>query len=118
MLGFIKKSHKTCRISLINSVYICKTNRNDNRNTLWEVFIMRKELLKGLSEEQIKKVEACKSSEEIIELAKAEGIELTDEQLEAVSGGNCITSFKFRKCPECGSKYFDKEQESTLSVQP
>ena len=26
---------------------------------------MRKELLKGLSEEQIKKVEECKSSEEI-----------------------------------------------------
>ena len=84
---------------------------------------MRKELLKGLSEEQIKKVEACKSSEEIIELkveacksseeiielAKAEGIELTDEQLEAVSGGNCFTSFEFRKCPECGSKYHDKE---------
>ena len=39
---------------------------------------MKKELLKGLSEEQIKKVEACKSSEEIIELAKAEGIELTE----------------------------------------
>ena len=70
---------------------------------------MRKELLKGLSEEQIKKVEACKSADEIIALAKAEGVELTDEQLEAVSGGNCITSFKFRKCPECGSKYHDKE---------
>ena len=48
---------------------------------------MRKELLQGLSEEQIKKVEACKSPEEILNLAKAEGVELTDEQLEAVSGG-------------------------------
>ena len=54
-----------------------------------EVITMRNELLKGLSEEQIKKVEACKSSEEILNLAKAEGIELTDEQLEAVSGGAC-----------------------------
>jgi len=40
---------------------------------------MRKELLKGLSEEQIKKVEDCKSADEILNLAKAEGMELTDE---------------------------------------
>ena len=46
---------------------------------------MRKELLKGLTEEQIKKVEACKSSEEILNLAKAEGVELNEEQLAAVS---------------------------------
>ena len=62
---------------------------------------MRKELLKGLSEEQIKKVEECKSSEEVLNLAKAEGIELTDEQLEAVSGGGCFGTFK---CKKCGSK--------------
>ena len=55
---------------------------------------MREELLKGLSEEQIKKVEACKDSEEILSLAKAEGIELTDEQLEAVSGGCALKSRK------------------------
>ena len=63
---------------------------------------MKKELLKGLSEEQIKKIEACKDSEEILNLAKAEGIELTDEQLEAVSGGGCFGATM--KCPECGSK--------------
>ena len=62
---------------------------------------MRKELLKGLSEEQIKKVEACKSPEEILNLAKAEGIELTDEQLEAVSGGGYLGTLK---CKKCGSK--------------
>ena len=62
---------------------------------------MRNELLKGLSEEQIKKVEACKSSEEILSLAKAEGVELNDEQLAAVSGG-CGGVEK--KCPKCGSK--------------
>ncbi len=62
---------------------------------------MRKELLKGLSEEQIKKVEACKSSEEILNLAKAEGVELNEEQLAAVSGGGCSNTMK---CPECGSK--------------
>ena len=48
---------------------------------------MRKELLKGLTEEQIKKVEACKNAEEILALAKEEGVTLSDEQLEAVSGG-------------------------------
>ena len=63
---------------------------------------MKKELLKGLSEEQIKKVEDCKDSEEILNLAKAEGIELTDEQLEAVSGGGCFGGTP--KCPKCGSK--------------
>jgi len=62
---------------------------------------MRNELLKGLSEEQIKKVGACKNSEEILSLAKAEGVELTDEQLEAVSGGGCVKS---AKCDKCGSK--------------
>ncbi len=67
-----------------------------------EVLTMRKELLKGLSEEQIKKVEECKSSEEILALAKAEGMELTDEQLEAVSGGGCLK--KTFKCKKCGAK--------------
>ena len=49
---------------------------------------MRKELFKGLSEEQIAKVRACKSSEEVLKLAKKEGIELTSEQLSAISGGS------------------------------
>ena len=51
---------------------------------------MRPDLLKGLSQEQIQKLNACKSSQEILELAKKEGVQLTDEQLEAVSGGGCI----------------------------
>jgi len=63
---------------------------------------MREELLKGLTEEQIKKVESCKDSSEILAFAKAEGIELNDEQLEAVSGGGCLGGTE--KCPECGSK--------------
>ena len=60
---------------------------------------MKEELLKGLSEEQIAKIKACKSQEEILELAKQEGIELTDEQLEAVSGGGCNSG-----CPDCGCR--------------
>lgn len=62
----------------------------------------REELFKGLSEEQIKKLEACKNNEEILALAKAEGIELTEEQLEAVNGGGC-TLFGLT-CPACGSR--------------
>jgi uncharacterized protein (UPF0212 family) len=62
---------------------------------------MREELLKGLTEEQIKKVKECNSAEEVLALAKAEGVELTDEQLEAVSGGaGCSRGWS---CPECGS---------------
>ena len=37
---------------------------------------MKEELLKGLTEEQIAKVKACKNQEEILQLAKEEGIEL------------------------------------------
>ena len=40
---------------------------------------MNKDLLKGLSEEQIEKIKACKDSAELLSLAKAEGIELSDE---------------------------------------
>ena len=77
------------------------------------VIIMRKDLLKGLTDEQIKKVEACKSPDEIIALAKAEGVELSEEQLEAVSGG-CGTDKNKNKmhCYMCGSydmKYYARE---------
>ena len=60
---------------------------------------MKEELLKGLSEEQIAKVKACKNQEEILAIAKEEGVSLTSEQLEAVSGGSCLTDFD---CPQCG----------------
>ena len=63
---------------------------------------MNKELLKGLTEEQIAKVKACKSQKELLALAKKEGIELTDEQLEAVNGGICTSTPTF-VCPKCGS---------------
>ena len=59
---------------------------------------MRKELLKGLTDEQIKKVEACKNPEEILALAKSEGVELNDEQLKAVTGGGCF--FDTLACPQ------------------
>ena len=42
---------------------------------------------KDLTSEQQAKVKACKSGDELIALLKEEGVELTDEQLEAVAGG-------------------------------
>lgn len=62
---------------------------------------MREELLKGLTEEQIAKVKECKNQEELLKFAKEEDIQLTEEQLTAISGGGCFSSFK---CPNCGSK--------------
>ena len=64
---------------------------------------MREELLKGLSEEQKKKVAECKSAEDVLALAKAEGVELNEEQLEAVSGGCGGDGLGGIKCPKCGS---------------
>ena len=59
---------------------------------------MREELLKGLTEEQIAKLKECKGQEEILAAAKEEGIELTEEQLAAVSGGHCYDG---SRCPHC-----------------
>ena len=44
-----------------------------------EKIFMREGLLKGLSEEQIAKVKACKNQEELLAVAKEEDVELTDE---------------------------------------
>lgn len=53
---------------------------------------MKEELLKGLTEEQIAKVKACGDIHDLIRLAKDEGVELTSEQLAAISGGGCTSS--------------------------
>ena len=77
----------------------------------------KQELLKGLTEEQIAKVKACKKPEEIISLAKHEGIELTEEQLAAVSGGGLCRSTPSFTCPNCGSsKINSKYCESNMST--
>ena len=65
---------------------------------------MREELLKGLTEAQIEKLKACKDNDEILMAAKEEGVELNDEQLEAVSGG-CGFSDP-TNCPKCNSTNF------------
>ena len=64
---------------------------------------MKNELFKGLNEQQIAKAKACKNQDELLKLAKEEGVQLTDEQLAAVSGGFCSSSDFRWKCTKCGS---------------
>ena len=77
---------------------------------------MKKELFKGLTEEQIAKVKACKNHEELLALAKEEGIELTDEQLQTISGGGACSVISDVgdyvnpfDCPKCGSNDVKKD---------
>ena len=46
-----------------------------------------------LTAEQMEKVRECKSADELVEFAKSEGVELSDEQIESISAGtwyNCM----------------------------
>ena len=47
-------------------------------------FIME---FKDLTEDQKAKIRECKTPEEMLALAKEEGYELSDEELESISGG-------------------------------
>ena len=42
----------------------------------------------SLAAEQMAKARACKSPEDVLELAKEEGYELSDEELSGISGGD------------------------------
>lgn len=44
--------------------------------------------IEDLTPEQKEKARACKTSEDILELAKEEGYELSDAELETISGGD------------------------------
>ena len=74
---------------------------------------MKKELLKGLSEEQIAKAKACKNVNELLTLAKEEGVELTDEQLDTINGGGVCQSTPDDPCMYCGSKDVDYDRQTT-----
>lgn len=65
--------------------------------------------LEGLTPEQIEKTRACKTPKELLDLAREEGIELTDEQLEQVSGGSnwdVLDTLKKGRCPRCDGNEF------------
>ena len=52
-----------------------------------------------LTDEQKAKVKACKTVEELVELAKAEGVELTDEQFNSIAGGDSFWCPTATSCP-------------------
>ena len=68
-----------------------------------------------MTEEQIAKVKECKSQEELLKLAKEEGVELTDEQLKIVSGGgkDYCQSTPSDACLYCGSTDVKYKRETT-----
>ena len=70
-------------------------------------------ILSKLTDEQKKKVEAAKSPEELLAIAKETGYELSQEQLDAVSGGNvgwedpCSHCNNYKGCHSVCIRYFD-----------
>ena len=58
-----------------------------------------KKYFDNLSDDLKKKATECKNAEELMELAKSEGIELTDDQLDAISGGATWTCDCYSLCP-------------------
>jgi hypothetical protein len=87
--------------------------------------------LEDLTPEQIEKGKACRTPEELLALAKEEGVELTDDQLDQISGGDAWGSIyahlldcaycgndamefyewdgdrRFYRCPRCGGRTWD-----------
>ncbi len=66
---------------------------------------MNVKLPENISEEQVKKLKAAKSKEEMLELMQEMGIELTDDQLEGLAGGR-YEGFDLNDCP-----YMSKKRE-------
>ena len=62
-----------------------------------------------LTPEQQEKTRACKTTAELVELAKSSGVELSDEQLENIAGGswNCAGY--------CSDNCFEEWLESTCT---
>jgi len=58
--------------------------RNETRRKVFDMDF------ENISDELKEKAKACTTPEEILELVKSEGIELSDEQVEAISGGSWV----------------------------
>ena len=52
-----------------------------------------------LTDEQKARVMECKTTEELVALAKAEGVELSDEQLNSIAGGDSFWCPTATSCP-------------------
>lgn len=58
------------------------------------------------TESQIAKAKACKDQNELMELAKSEGIELADEDLDAIAGGSWEPNDKKYYHKTCGTEVY------------
>ncbi len=58
------------------------------------------------TESQIAKAKACKDQNELMELAKSEGIELADEDLDAIAGGSWEPNDKKLYHKTCGTEVY------------
>lgn len=55
--------------------------------------------IEDLSPELLEKAKACESAEELFALAKEEGIELGEKELEAINGG-MVSGWSIPGCPK------------------
>lgn len=58
------------------------------------------DVYKNLTDQQKAKIKACKDQKEILRLISEEGIELTDEQMEAIAGGSSASDWVKKMPPE------------------
>lgn len=75
----------------------------------------------NLSEELKEKARACTSTEELLALAKSEGIDLSDDELAAVSGGcHCVDcdDYTCKKVCASAAASFSKPLASVVDVDP
>ena len=80
------------------------TIRTDAKRVLKEgpVMSIPENVFSNLTDEQKKKIQAARSPEDLLALAKEAGYELSDEQLVAVSGGGETDgSWCSKDCPFC-----------------
>ena len=70
----------------------------------------------GMTPEQLERVKACETAEDILKLVSEEGYEISDAELEMVSGGSWGGGGGSSKaCPFCGSTdtYEDTKDKGT-----
>ena len=72
---------------------------------------------KDLTPEQQEKVDACKTPEDILALAKSEGYELSEDEMDQISGGLFLGwddgfMLLHATCPICKKEYVWRKREA------
>ena len=75
-----------------------------------EYMDISKKYLEGLSEETLAKVRSCQSEKDLLSLALENGVELTDEQLDMVSGGEVWDNYDCHDLDRNQVDYFPGEE--------